>query len=195
MIKNNKQRLNHQAIISIKTPLEKEGLPLVTLDCKGVPMTFLVDTGSSHCLITKKALKKLSNVKQMNSKVRMYGVDGKVSEVNRVMLSLTYKGYDVFTGPFTVADMRFPKTNKSGKTVDTPSFHGILGFPFLHATGTKINYTTLKVHINGLSRHNEPEVQELPDISLNDLEPELVVPEIPEELAIRLGDDGVEPTL
>ena len=195
MISNKKQHLNHQVVISIKDPLEKEGLPLITFDCGGTPLTFLLDTGSSHCLISSDVVDKLPRIEGFDLEGTMYGIYGKLSNAKKTLLSLSYKDYHVFSGYFTVSPLKFPKKDKLGRVYNRPLFHGILGLPFLAYTGTKINYQTKKAYINGLSRNKQSTIQGHSSVSLDELERQCELLEQQEELAVRLGDDGIEPTL
>lgn len=185
MISNKKQCLNHQIIISIKTPLKKEGLPLITLRCGEKDLTFLLDTGSSHCLISKSILKDIPHG-DTNMSGKMYGIDGKISEAKKALLRLTYKDYDVYSGVFTISDLKFPKTTSSGKVVNAPMFHGILGTPFLLSTMARINYNNLKVYINGLFSDKQSKVQNLSDIQVDELERQLELLDGAQDLAVRL---------
>lgn len=183
MINNKKQLLNHQIVVSIKAPIKQSGLPLITLTCGGVPLTFLLDTGSTHCLINSGILSKIPYTED-SYKISMYGVDGKKTEKKRVKLKLDYNDYSVYEGLFTSTPLKFPKVTASGKTVNVSIFHGILGLPFLQATGARINYRTLKAYINGLSRNIQSEIQVLQRLSADELaeQPELL--ELAEELTI-----------
>lgn len=183
MINNKKQLLNHQIVVSLKAPIKQSGLPLITLTCGGFPLTFLLDTGSTHCLINSSILSKIPH-EEDSYKIAMYGVDGKKTEKKRVRLKLDYNDYSVYEGLFTSTPLKFPKTTASGKTVNAPIFHGILGLPFLQATGARINYRTLKAYINGLSCNIEPEIQALQRLSADELGDELELLELSKELTV-----------
>lgn len=122
--------------MSFKDIFKKIDIPGVTLYNNGKPFTFIIDTGSSHCVIDKRVIDELKYVPLSNSGT-IYGIDGKKVPSSLVMLELTRDNYNMIDN-FQVLEMpAFDNLNDEDKDV---KIAGILGGTFLNKYGFIVNY-------------------------------------------------------
>lgn len=118
----------HPNAMSFHEGLNLTGQPVVTFNQGNTKINFILDTGSTHCVIDKSALDFIDHTK-INLQATQYGLEGNTEKVNMCIIKMSYKEKD-YEYPYLVKDMSKALTQlkeSSGVTV-----HGLLGSNFFN---------------------------------------------------------------
>lgn len=128
-------------IMSFKDVFKRTQEPGIVMYNNGKPFVFIVDTGSSHCVLDKRILSELSYTKLGNAGT-LYGVDGNKINTELVMLELSKDNHNMMDS-FQVLDMpafdniKAESMKGGGEPVEIA---GIIGNSFLNKYGFIISY-------------------------------------------------------
>lgn len=114
--------------MSFQQGLDLTGMPIVTLSQDNKKYNFILDTGSSDCIIDKRVLKDL-NFTYTDKKSNLHGMEGVKREVSICNIAFSYKDtqyeYEYLVGDMTAA---FDNIKQATGVM----LHGILGSNFFN---------------------------------------------------------------
>lgn len=115
--------------ISFKAGYDLTDMPVVTLYQGDRKFNFILDTGSTECIIDSNVLSKIKHQKCEGSTL-VYGIEGQDTEANGCIIDLQY-GDRTYSFGYLIRDMKAP----FGKLKETTgvTVHGILGSRFFTA--------------------------------------------------------------
>lgn len=118
----------HPNPISFQNSMDLTGLPVVTFHQGEKKINFILDTGSTDCVIDSSYLKKLKH-KKLDVVMNNQGIDGIKQKVNTCLINIYYKdkGYEC---PCLIRDMSVSINNIKESTGVT--VHGLLGSKFFN---------------------------------------------------------------
>lgn len=134
--------MNH----SLSESLLKLSMPLVKARVRGVNLTFLVDTGSTHNVIASFVYEQIRNAFMITGESnKVMGVDGKYQDVIIVNATLEIEGVEL-KSDFNVVDMSDAVMQLQDET--GLQLHGLLGIPFLMDNKCIIDFGKQEITIN-----------------------------------------------
>lgn len=119
------------------------GMSIVPLYNNNKKFYFIVDTGSSNCVLNKKMLDKFVYEK-LNTSGSVYGIEGNTVETESVKLELSTKNHTM-SDDFLVLDI--PAFDNMSRQHNNIQIAGILGGTFLSKYGFIVDYKTLSLKV------------------------------------------------
>lgn len=110
--------------------------PIITFDCQGKKLNFIIDTGSMDSIIDSEVCSTLEG-RLLNKQSTIYGLNGMLSRAYYILIDLEYKGNKV-ENLFLTADIK--ETMKDFKESKGIEIHGLIGSKFLNMYQSVIDY-------------------------------------------------------
>lgn len=130
---------NPKNAIAFDQSMNLVGMPIVTLSQGDKRFNFILDTGSTICVVNKEDLKHI-NHRLVNTKYDHHGIEGQPHECPACKITLSYKDKD-YDFEYVISDMR--KAFSSIKEKTGVTLHGLLGSNFFEKYRYTIDFNEL----------------------------------------------------
>ena len=125
--------------------LHKAKLPIIPIEIKEQYLCFILDTGSTCCLIDSNVVEYFKDIVEPIGDYCISGIDGTKHKVDVVILPFNFEGY-TYKPKFCVQQL-----SDAFKEIEEDSgiqVHGLLGTDFLLENKWIIDFKELNIHIN-----------------------------------------------
>lgn len=125
--------------------LNQTKLPIIVIEIEDKHLCFILDTGSTCCLIDSNVVEYFKNIVEPIGDYCISGIDGTKHKVDVVILPFNFEGY-TYKPKFCVQPLA--DAFKGIEIESGVQIHGLLGTDFLIENKWIINFKELNIYIN-----------------------------------------------